>query len=462
MKSTKTKATRTASRPRRCLFSLLASSAIVNSSLVDSFSTTPNDVRHRVVDGARMNYRQAHHRLSMALPVGSGMGMAGGGKKKSGPSSSSRNNNKGMGSRGSSSTTKSDNKPYDVAKAWIKSQKLYDELMHESTRAFNAANPSSELLDDDVGADITTEYIVAARCRAEASGGGGGNNNNNNINSALRSASDWIPVAQICVVRPIEPEGRDGGRVGSSDDGSMSSLPVRAAVSYYCREIFFAATLASPALKSLPRNLVEYSAEPVDSWIRHVYEDVIEGKAADSYVDVGTGTKVGMTKGRAREVLGLDVGCNDASLIKSAYKRESMACHPDRFVNTDRTREEIDAYTEKFGLVKMAYEALNSGVRENNAAATTSVVVDGDDSGVSVGGTNGASSSSRRSWYESLGGRSRTDFVGPIDLMSMDKASALFNKAFRSAVVGLDPDLTNAFVLRNQQAAAAAAARSSK
>jgi hypothetical protein len=389
------------------------------------------------------------------MAAGSGMGMAGGsgGKKKKNASSSS-SSSKGMGGGGASSATRSDNKPFDVSKAWIKSQKLYDELMHESTRAFNAAKASSDDDDDDdvANADITTEYIVAARCRAE------GNANGNNVNnSAMRSASDWIPVAQICVVRP---DGGGGGGVGDIDDDASRMLPVRAAVSYYCREIFFAATLASPALKSLPRNLVEYSAEPVDSWIRHVYEDVIEGKSADSYVDADSGAKVGMTKSRAREILGLDIGCTDASMIKSAYKRESMANHPDRFVNADRTKEEIDMHAEKFGLVKMAYEALNSGVRDNNNNAAA-VVFDGD-GGVVIGGEGRSSSPIRRSWYESLGGRSRTDFVGPIDLMSMDKASALFNNAFRSAVVGLDPDLTNAFVLRNQQAAstAAAAARS--
>ena len=281
--------------------------------------------------------------------MGMGMAASGGGKKKNGPSSP-RNNGGGMGKRESSSTG-ANKQPYDVAKAWIKSQKLYDELMSESTRAFNAASDDGG--DDDV-ADLTTEYIVAARCRAE--GNGSGNNGNGNL--ALRYASDWIPVAQMCVTRPIQPE--DSGGTG---DEMMRSLPVRAAVSYYCREIFHAATLASPALKSLPRNLVEYSAEPYDSWIRHVYKDVIKGESSDSYVDESTGAKVGMTKGRAREVLGLEAGCADASVIKSAYKRESMACHPDRFVNTDKTREEVDGYTERFALVMDGKGDDNDGAR---------------------------------------------------------------------------------------------------
>ena len=385
----------------------------------------------------------------MAPPgTGIGIGMAassGGRKKKNGPSSPRNNGAGGMGKKESSSTGGANKQPYDVAKAWIKSQKLYDELMSESTRAFNAASDDGG--DDDV-ADLTTEYIVAARCRAEANGSNG---NSGNGNLALRYASDWIPVAQMCVTRPIRPEDSGGGGPGggAGDDEAMRSLPVRAAVSYYCREIFHAATLASPALKSLPRNLVEYSAEPYDSWIRHVYKDVIKGESSDSYVDESTGAKVGMTKGRAREVLGLEAGCADASVIKSAYKRESMACHPDRFVSADKTREEVDGYTERFALVKMAYEALNSGVRADESNGGN---------GGGGGGAGGGATGGRSSWYESLGGRSRTDFSGPIDLMPMEKAGSLCNKAFRSAVIGLDPDLTNAFVLRNQASATAAAA----
>jgi hypothetical protein len=360
---------------------------------------------------------------------------------------------KGMGkTKDSSSSSKKsgeNNKPYDVAKAWLKSKKLYDELLSETNKVSFTVDEDggldTSIVDSGEGPeDITTEYIIAARCRLPETGGG--NNGNTNNNAALRSASDWIPVAQLCIVRPIQPEGESG----ASHDEVRHALPLRAAVSYYCREIYFAATLATPALKSLPRNNVEYSYEPVDSWIRHVYEDVIEGKVSDSYVDGATGVKVDMTKSKAREVLGLEAGCTDASLIKRAYKKESMACHPDRFVtstmNNGVSKEEVEEYTKRFGLVKMAYDALNSGIRDeqnNNIAAAVDAPI--------IGGQ-------RSSWYESLGGKQRTDFVGPIDLMSMDEANSLCNKAFRSAVIGLDPDLTNAFVLRNQAAATVAAA----
>ena len=100
---------------------------------------------------------------------------------------------------------------------------------------------------------------------------------------------------------------------------------------------------------------------------------------------------------------------------------------------------------KRFGLAKMAYDALNLGIRDenNNIAAAVDTTM---------------ASLQRSSWYESLGGKQCTDFVGPIDLMSMDEANSLWNMAFRLAVIGLDPDLTNAFVLRNLAAATVAAA----
>jgi len=52
----------------------------------------------------------------------------------------------------------------------------------------------------------------------------------------------------------------------------------------------------------------------------------------------------------------------------------------------------------RFGLVKMAYEALNSGIHSSEVNGNAVV---------------------SQSWYESLGGKSRTDFMGPIDLLSV-------------------------------------------
>ncbi|KAL7539598.1 hypothetical protein ACHAXR_009416 [Thalassiosira sp. AJA248-18] len=365
---------------------------------VGSFSITNHLNPHQTSYAANSS---SSSRLSMAT----GMGMATKNKDKKKKKAGSKNS-KGMGKK---SSDKKPSDKYDISKAMIKQEKLYNELMSESIKALNAADEW-----DEAGLDITTEYIIAARCKPGST--------LVKANSAIVSASDWIPVAQVCIVRPIHLEESDV-------DGSEMNSSVRAAVSYYCREINYAATLAAPStFKSIPRSIIEYSAEPVDSFVKFVYEDVIEGKAGDSFVGEG-GSKVGMTKTKAREILGLESGCKDAAIIKQAYKKQSMALHPDRFINSDKTREEIDESSNQFGLVKMAYEALNSGVREVNG--------------------NGVS----QSWYESLGGKSRTEFAGPIDLLSVEKATAFCNKAFKSAVVGLDPDLTMAFVARNQAAA---------
>ena len=45
-----------------------------------------------------------------------------------------------------------------------------------------------------------------------------------------------------------------------------------------------------------------------------------------------------MTKFKARELLGLDIGYKDAAIIEQAYKKQSMASHPDRFMSSDKTR----------------------------------------------------------------------------------------------------------------------------
>lgn len=120
---------------------------------------------------------------------------------------------KGMGkTKDSSSLSKkseTNKAPYDVAKAWLKSKKLYDELLSESNKVLFTVDEDGGLdtssVDSSEGPeDITTEYIIAARCRLPETGGG----NNSNLLAALRSASDWIPVAQLCIVRPIQPKER--------------------------------------------------------------------------------------------------------------------------------------------------------------------------------------------------------------------------------------------------------------
>ena len=356
------------------------------------------------------NYKE---RRPITLHAAGGMGMAVTSSKKKGKKKNGGSKSKGMGKTRSSS----DGKKYDVAKSMIKNEKYYDELMTESVRSLQ--NEDEWVNDNDI--EITTQYIIAARCAP-----GSITSKDSKTNSALAAASDWIPAAQICIVRPIHLHEEED----ESDEPYNSS--VRAAVSFYCREISYAATLAAPTLKSLPRSSMQYSAEPLDSFVKNVYEDVIEGKAADTFVDPNGSSdskEISMTKSKAREIIQLEEGCKDASLIKKAYKQQSMLHHPDRFVNSDKTKEEIDASTRQFGLVKMAYEALQSGVRDEV-------------------NSNGMV----QSWYESLGSKSRSsEFSGAIDLISNEKAGLLCNKAFKAAIVAIDPDLTNTFVVSKRR-----------
>ena len=142
----------------RCLIVL---SAIIPAS-VSAFSTI---------------HQSSHHTSSSCLSM-AGMGMSSTlSKKKKG-----KKNKKGMGK-----TKTSSEKKYDVAKSMIKSEKLYDDLIAESMKALQQ--------DDDDDIEITTEYIIAARCDPSSS--------TSKASSAISAASDWVPVAQICIQRPI-------------------------------------------------------------------------------------------------------------------------------------------------------------------------------------------------------------------------------------------------------------------
>ena len=302
---------------------------------------------------------------------------------------------------------------YDVSASLIKNEKLYEELMIESTKA---------LMKDDDLEEVTMEYIVTARAKKMDSG----SSSSNAVGASLFvGASDWVPVAQLCIVRNIHHQTNQN--TNQSDEAALETT-LTAALSFFCREINALGCLSAPsAFKSLPRNRVEYGIEPIESFMKFVYEDVIEGKNGSDGGSSSSGSNNssgGMSKARAREILELEAGTTDTTMIKTAYKKQSFKYHPDRISPEDK-----ETMADRFYDVKRAYETLNSGVRNSG----------GD-----------------QSWYESLGGRDRGDFLGPVTLLSRQKAEELCSggsKGFKSAVVGIDPDLTMAFVARNQSAA---------
>ncbi len=318
--------------------------------------------------------------------AGMGMGIASTKKKKGG----SKKKKKSGSSVGST---------FDVAKSMLKSEKLYDELLKEAGKISDEDHP-------DFGKFITSEYVIAARLSP--------NENKVSIPGAA-SIADWVPVAQLCLTRPIEYD--------YEEESEHEKIRLNNAISYYCREISYVATLGSSLFKSIPRNLIQYSAEDIDSFYKFVYEDVIEGKNSDEKNDNV------MTKAQARKVLELDENCNDMSVIKQAYRKMSMKLHPDRFAGIERTIEEEERTNNAFAMVKIAYESLNSGVRSSTG-------------------------SKARSWYESLGGRSRTDFTIINQLVSVPKAKEdLLSKNHKCAIAGLNPETVMAFVTRNQASA---------
>jgi hypothetical protein len=322
-------------------------------------------------------------------------------KKKKKTGTSSNNNN------GPSQSN------FNVNASLLRLEKKYDELV-----SANAKTLQKEFEED--GDILTTEYVIAVRCPDVV--------------------NDWIPVAQLIVGRTT--------RISDSLSSlsSLSSCPleavVKSSISLYRRELCHVANLGSKIFQSAPRNNMQYSMESADSFYKHVYQYVVEGNTNDgeheenpnSNKQASSSTTM-MSKAVARKILQLD-DHNHNNLhhdtIKARYRELSFRLHPDRFVGmlTELATTDNDDWEEKkasaaqeFARVKSAYEALSSGVRRNGV-----------------------------SWYESLGSRARTDFVGPIPLeTNMETArEAVEATGHTLAIVGLDPMIVQSFVARNQ------------
>lgn len=318
-----------------------------------------------------------------ALYAGMGMGM---GATKTKKKKGGKNKSKG---KTASST------PFDVNASLLRLEKKYDELM---------LNVAKELKKEEEEADsysswssgeiemITSEYVIAARSSSQKG-----------------SVPDWVPFAQLCLKRP-ETQYEDGA----------SDAMVQTAISNYCRELSHLAAVGAPVFSTIARNDLQYSVESVDSFHKFVYDEVVEGKASKN-------PDQAMTKAEARKTLGLlEDGADAAEItksdIKKAYRSLSFELHPDRFQGTP---EECKEATNQFGRVKLAYDTLNSGVREEGV-----------------------------SWYESLGGKERTGFVGPVNLLPIGAAQETMTRhKAEGALCALDPQLVQSFVARHLRSA---------
>ena len=351
---------------------LLASNVVPN---VESFTTMP-----RVVPPL-----SSHVSLEMA-GRGMGMGVASKKTKKKNKKGMGGGKSKGMGGGGSSK--KNSVPPFDVNASMLRLEKRYEEIMKVSAKSMAKEEEDprwSSNTDDDDDDSMTTEYVITARADTKQGG-------------ALR---DWIPIAQLCVQRP-ETEYENTKEI------------LQEAVSTYCRELSYVAAYGAPVFSTVPRNVVQYGVEPMDSFYKHVYDCVVEPGTSGS-------TASAMTKVEARNILGLDdPDTIDKSSIKQAYRKLSFELHPDRLAD-DLEEESKKAAADRYSQVQLAFEALSSGVREEGS-----------------------------SWYESLGGKARTDFIGPVNLLPLGAAQAqIERRGIEAAVLGLDPELVQSFVARN-------------
>mmetsp|Transcript_24737 Transcript_24737/g.58079 ORF Transcript_24737/g.58079 Transcript_24737/m.58079 type:complete len:379 (-) Transcript_24737:67-1203(-) len=315
------------------------------------------------------------------LFAGMGMGM---GATKSKKRKGGKNKNKG---KASSST------PFDVSASLIRLEKKYDQLMLDFAKELKKEEADSYSSYSSGELEMmTSEYVIAARASSQTG-----------------SVPDWVPIAQLCLKRP-ETEYSEGA----------SDAMVQTAISVYCRELSHLAAVGAPVFSTIARNDLQYSVESIDSFHKFVYDEVVEGKATKNPDQT-------MTKAEARETLGLlkengsisDITKTD---IKQAYRKLSFELHPDRF---EGTPEQCKEATSQFGRVKLAYDTLSSGVREEGV-----------------------------SWYESLGGKERTGFVGPVNLLPIGAAQENMTRhKAEGALCGFDPELVQSFVARHLRSA---------
>ena len=293
--------------------------------------------------------------------------------------------------KGGKNKNKNKATPFDVNASLIRSEKKYDELM---------LNVAKEIKKEEKEAD---EYSYSSYSSGEVQMMTSEYVIAARASSQKSSVPDWVPIAQLCLKRP-----ENLASEGASDE------MVQTAVSIYCREFYHLASVSAPIFSTIARNDLQYSVESVDSFHKYVYDEVVEGNANKSPDQT-------MTKAEARKTLGIGEDATKPE-IKQAYRKLSFKLHPDRF---EGTPEECNDATNEFGRVNLAYDTLSSGVREEGV-----------------------------SWYESLGGKERTGFVGPINLLPMGAAQETMTRhKAEAALCGLDPAMIQTFVARHLRSA---------
>ena len=295
----------------------------------------------------------------------------------------------------------------DAAKALLaRSEKLFEELEEVAAAEGASADEEDSGGGNSDSSDLILRYfIVAARLKGEKE--------RQAATGAVKQLIDWVPVVQLAVLGQQRLKVQDEEFLGK-------------ATSALARETLHALTSAVPSLKAAVGGpMLEYSAEPMSSFEKFIY--VMYDK---SFVEKG---QEAMTRAEAAAAFEIDSPDEiDAGELKRQYRKLSAALHPDN--NLGLEGAEAEAVAERFRKVQEAYIVLGSQVVSGEAGA----------------GEAGKAAS----WYESVGGGDRLDFMGPLEMGSVGKAArgAELGHAlggWSQAVCSIEPDITQFFASRN-------------
>lgn len=218
---------------------------------------------------------------------------------------------------------------------------------------------------------------------------------------AAQEFSDWVPVALLAL--------------GCTDEAGDPKSLVPSAVGASCREIVEGTLQEWPSLKKVGRETLQYSYEPLDSFENHVYE--------------GMTMRTEKRKDAMKE-LGLEAGWS-AGDLKKAHRKLMMELHPDKFILEGGAVDEegLSAAKERMNAVQEAYGIL--------------------------GGGQGAGSGS---FYESIGGKARTEFSGvlptaalkPLGKTRPEQEKPYEEGGWRAGVIPMAPTVSKEFIIRNR------------
>jgi hypothetical protein len=254
--------------------------------------------------------------------------------------------------------------------------------------------------EDEIDCEYRLQYfVISARLKGEVA--------RQAASGANAALTDWVPIAQLLVL---------GER-----NQVVTEQFLAVSMATLCREAHCALTNNMVSLKSIAAPLLEYAAEPLNDFEKHVYPMFDASFAAKG--------QARMTRKEALTILFEDPDSKaDGTAIKRQYRKLSMKYHPDRAASDAASEEDVASNQAMFGKVQAAYETIG-----------------------------GETHSAGLSWYESIGGNGRTEFKGPLDL-SLGKIGVPAKGAelghespmgYSQAVQALSGDITQFFASRN-------------